>query len=142
MKKFELIVGLIVLFGIFLTILHISGGRILTVYASMITTAIILLIAIIFYFRNKADYYKRILRRIVIYGGLGLILYLTPSSLLVVVNQYKAESLQYLSVGHRPTERNAPQIQALKGRHLYYALANVDKSINSSNIEIFKSLRN
>ena len=158
MKKFELIVGLIVLFGIFLTILHIPGGRILTVYASsilsmfyyifsfaffngirlrdifkkisykdtnvkriigaigvglalsqiiiggvlklqfwsgtnniflpigLVNTAIILLIAIIFYFRNKADFYKMILRRIVIYGGLGLILYLTPSSLLVDID--------------------------------------------------------
>ena len=39
---------------------------------------LILIIATIFYFRNKADYYKKIFRRIIIYCGLGLILYLTP----------------------------------------------------------------
>jgi hypothetical protein len=154
MKKFELIVGFIAILGIFLKILHIPGGSILTVLAfstlsmfyyvfsfalfngislrnifkkvsykdtnakriigaiglgwalSAILTGVlfkllfwsganiqlrgglyaiglILPIATIFYFRNKTDYYKRIFKRIAIYGGLGLILYLMPSSTLV-----------------------------------------------------------
>ena len=39
---------------------------------------LILLITTIFYFRNRAEYYKRIFKKIVTYGGLGLILYLIP----------------------------------------------------------------
>jgi len=151
MKKFELIIGLVAIFGIFLKILLIPGGGILAGLActilsvfyyvfsfalfndiklrnifkkvsykdtnakrivgaiglgwgisaiilgglfklqlwagadinlltGLVTTGLILLIATIFYFRNKADYYKRIFKKIVIYGGLGLILYLTPTT--------------------------------------------------------------
>ncbi len=154
MKKFELIVGLIAIFGIFLKIINIPGGGTLITFAFMtlsmfyyvfsfalfngirlrdilkkgsykdtsikriigavglglsfppiicgglfklqlwpganiylltglVTTGLILLIATIFYFRNKADYYKRIFKRIIIYGGLGLILYLTPTSVFI-----------------------------------------------------------
>ena len=151
MKKFEIIVGSIAVFGIFLKILHIPGGSILIGVAVMtlsifyyvfsfaifhgiklrnifkkvsytdtnakriigaiglgwgisliiiggefklelwqgaeiqlvtglLFTGIILLIAIFFYFRNKVEYYKRIFKRILIYGGLGLILYLIPAT--------------------------------------------------------------
>lgn len=52
----------------------------------LVPMGVILVVAIIFYFRNKADdYYKRIFKRIAIYGGLGLILYFTPSTILVDV---------------------------------------------------------
>ena len=154
MKKFELIVGLIAIFGIFLKILLIPGGGILVGLActllavfyyvfsfalfngiklrnifkkvsykdtnakrivgaiafgfalSAILTGVlykllfwaganlllrvglyaiglILPIATIFYFRNKADYYKRVFKRIAIYGGIGLVLFFMPSSTLV-----------------------------------------------------------
>ena len=154
MKKFELIVGLIAILGIFLKILHLPGSGILIMLTfailslfyyvfsfalfngielrdvfknafykdtnakrmigavglgwtlsviilgvlfklqffsganmllqrGLVTLVLILFIAIIFYFRNKADYYKRIFKRIAIYGGLGLVLYLTPTSTLV-----------------------------------------------------------
>ena len=41
----------------------------------LVTVGLILLIATVLYFRNKADYsdyYKRIIKRIAIYGGFGL----------------------------------------------------------------------
>ena len=57
-------------------------GANMQLLAGLVVMGIILLIATFFYFRNKADYYKRIFKRIAIYGGLGLVLYLTPSSTL------------------------------------------------------------
>ena len=157
MKRFELIVGIIAIFGIALKFLHIPGSGILTVLTllilsifyyvfsfaffnnirlrdifkkvsykgtntkriigaiglgfalstiiigglfklqfwpgapivlmtGLVTTAIVLLIALIFYFRNKADtdfFYTGIFKKIAIYGGIGLILYLTPTETLV-----------------------------------------------------------
>ena len=59
------------------------AGANIYLHIGLVNTGFILLIAIIFYFRNKADYYKRIFKRIVIYGGLGLILYLTPIATLL-----------------------------------------------------------
>jgi len=49
----------------------------------LVTLLIILIIAIIFYFRNKTNFYVKIFKRIFIIGGLGLILYLTPHTTLV-----------------------------------------------------------
>jgi len=49
----------------------------------LIAVGIILILAIFFYFRNKIDYYKRVFKRIAIIGGLGLILYITPTATLV-----------------------------------------------------------
>ena len=49
----------------------------------LVSIGIILIIAIIFYFRSKADYYKGIFKRIAIYAVLGLVFYLTPNSTLV-----------------------------------------------------------
>jgi hypothetical protein len=46
-------------------------------------TGIILIIASFFYLRAKADYYTRIFKRIAIYGGLGVLLYLTPINTLI-----------------------------------------------------------
>jgi len=46
----------------------------------LIYTGLILLIAIFFYFRNKSNNYIRVFKRIVIYGGLGLVLYLIPTT--------------------------------------------------------------
>ncbi|MCL2328124.1 MAG: hypothetical protein FWC39_06370 [Bacteroidetes bacterium] len=65
----------------------------------LVAIGVVLFVAIIFYFRNKPnnytqishfqnkpdEYYKRIFTRIVIYGGLGLVLYCTPSTILVDV---------------------------------------------------------
>jgi hypothetical protein len=49
----------------------------------LIITGIILIIAIIFFFRNKTEYYRRIFKRIAVIGGLGFVLYLTPTASLV-----------------------------------------------------------
>ena len=37
-----------------------------------------------------------------------------------------SQSLQYISVGHRPTEQNAPQVQALQGRNKDVALSGLN----------------
>ena len=63
----------IILGGLF-KLLSFAGANI-QLLIGLLTTGIVLVIAIIFYFRSKADYYKRIFIRIAIYGGLGLILY-------------------------------------------------------------------
>ena len=47
-------------------------------------TALIVIVAIFFYYRNKIEYYKRIFKRIIIIGGIGLIVYLTPTSTILV----------------------------------------------------------
>lgn len=49
----------------------------------LVITGVILIIATIFYSRNKIEYYRRIFKRIAIIGGLGFILYLTPTATLV-----------------------------------------------------------
>jgi len=156
MKRFELIVGLIAIFGIVLKILHIPGGGILTVLTlttlsffyyvfsftffnsirlqdifkkvsykgtnskkiigtiglgfalstviigglfklqfwpgaaivlmtGLVATGMVLFIALISYFFNKGDsdnFYAGIFKKIAIYGGLGLILHLTPTKIL------------------------------------------------------------
>jgi hypothetical protein len=154
MKRFELIVGIIAVFGIILKILHVPGSGILIsltlsmlamlyyafsfalfhgirlrnifkkaaykeanakriigaiglgwalsalimgalfklqswpggdfqLLTGLVTLGIILLIASIFYFRNKAEYYKRVIKKIFIYGAFALVLYLTPTTVLV-----------------------------------------------------------
>lgn len=60
-------------------------GASMQLMVGLAITGLIMLIAAIFYFRNKADYYTRVFKRIAIYGGLGLVLYLTPSNTLVDV---------------------------------------------------------
>ena len=56
--------------------------------SGLATLGLILLIATIFYFRNNAEYYKRIFKRSAIYGGLGLILYLTPTTFFQRLNEF------------------------------------------------------
>ena len=74
-------ISLIIIGGLFK--LEFLAGADFQLLTGLVTIGLILLIAIIFYFRSKAAYYKRIFKRIAIYGGLGLILYLTPSSVFV-----------------------------------------------------------
>jgi magnesium-transporting ATPase (P-type) len=76
-----LTLSLIIVAGFFK--LQLFPGGNIQLLIGLITIGLILLIAIIFYFRNKTDYYKRIFKRIAIYGILGLVLYLTPDSTLV-----------------------------------------------------------
>ncbi len=72
----------IVIIGFFHKLLFLAGAN-LILLIGLIALGIILFISIIFYFRNKAAYYKRIFKRIAIYGGIGLMAYITPSSTLV-----------------------------------------------------------
>jgi len=90
MKKFELIVGLIAILGAFLKILHIPGGF----YIALLAFTTLSMFYYVFGFAlfngirlrdilkkaAYAEYYKRIFKRISIYGSLGLILYLIPAS--------------------------------------------------------------
>jgi len=71
------VLSLMVLGGLF-KLLFWTGGNI-QLLTGLVNIGLILPIAAIFYFRNKADYYKRIFKRIAIYGGLGLLLYLRPT---------------------------------------------------------------
>jgi hypothetical protein len=68
--------------GVIFKLLFWAGAN-MQLLTGLVVLGIILLVATIFYFRNKAEYYKRIFKRIVIYGGIGLLLFLTPSSALV-----------------------------------------------------------
>jgi len=63
--------------------LQFWNGASMQLMTGLVTLGVILLIATIFYFRNKAEYYKRVFYRIAIYGVFGIILYLTPTSFLV-----------------------------------------------------------
>jgi len=60
--------------------LQLWPGAVILLLTGLLFTGIILLIAIFFYFRSKAEYYKRIFKRFLIYGGLGLILHLIPAT--------------------------------------------------------------
>ena len=73
--------SVIVIGGLFK--LQFWAGANIQLLAGLATMGVILLIATIFYFRSKADYYKRIFKRIIIYGGLGIILFCTPTSTFV-----------------------------------------------------------
>lgn len=59
----------------------------------LIVTGIILIIALIFYLRNKIEYYRRIFKRIAIIGGFGLLLYFTPTNTLVDI--YYGDNPEY-----------------------------------------------
>ena len=77
MKRFELIVGLIAILVIILKIFSIPGGSTFAVlvFSTLSMFCCVCSFATILYFRNKADYsdyYKRIIKRIAIYGGFGL----------------------------------------------------------------------
>lgn len=58
-------------------------GAMVQLMTGLVMTGLILLIATIFYFRSKADFYKRVFRRIAIYGIPGLMLLLTSTATLV-----------------------------------------------------------
>ena len=73
--------------------LQLWAGANINLLTGLVTTGLILLIATIFYFRNRADYYKRIFKKIAIYGGLGLILYLTPTT--TFLNIYYENNPEY-----------------------------------------------
>ena len=68
-------------------------GATIQLMAGLVTTGLILLIAVIFYFRSKADYYKGVFKRIAIYGGLGFILYITPTA--TIVDIYYGDNPDY-----------------------------------------------
>ncbi len=59
-------------------------------------TGVVSLIALIFYFRNKSSFYKRIFKRVAIYGGLGLALYLVPAATFVDI--YYADFPDYANL--------------------------------------------
>ena len=68
---------LILIGGLFKLQFWAGGNRLLLL--GLLSIGLILLTVTIF----KSDYYKRILKRIAIYGGLGLVLFLTPTATLV-----------------------------------------------------------
>ena len=64
--------------GLFKLVLYPGAQPMLLV--GLLHIGIILVVAIVYYFRNKSDYYKRIFKRIAIYGAFGLTLYLIPTT--------------------------------------------------------------
>jgi hypothetical protein len=73
----------IIVFGIYNKLMYITEDKILLL--GLVCTGIILFILTIFFVRSRADYYKRFFKKIAIYGGLGLVLYLTPPMVLVEI---------------------------------------------------------
>ncbi|HRZ42067.1 MAG TPA: hypothetical protein P5228_05120 [Bacteroidales bacterium] len=65
--------------GILFKLQHWPGGD-TNLIAGLVTTLIILIIALIKYLKSKSDYYKLIFSRIAIIGGFGLILAILPES--------------------------------------------------------------
>lgn len=63
--------------------LQFYPGAAVQLVTGLLATAIIFTIATIVYYRKPNAYYKSIFKRVVAIGGIGLILYLTPSSSLV-----------------------------------------------------------
>lgn len=84
-------ISLIVIGGLFK--LQFWEGADMQLLIGLVNIGLILVIATIFYFRNKADYYKKIFKRIVIYGALGLVLYLTPTT--TFLNLHYANNHEY-----------------------------------------------
>ncbi len=72
----------LVIFGIQFKLLFWQGAN-EQLLIGLLPIGLILIVAAIFYFRDKTEFYSRIFKRITIYGGLGLLLYLTPTSTLV-----------------------------------------------------------
>lgn len=72
----------LVIFGIQFKLLFWQGAN-EQLLIGLLPIGLILIVAVIFYFRDKTEFYNRIFKRIAIYGGLGLLLYLTPTSTLV-----------------------------------------------------------
>ncbi len=63
--------------GILFKLQHWPGSNI-NLLAGLVTTMIVLIIALIKYYKCKDNYYKRIFKRIAIIGGLGLLLTVLP----------------------------------------------------------------
>lgn len=74
----------VIIMGALFKVQFWPGGNV-QLAVGLIATGVISIIASIFYFRNKDEYYKRIFKRVAIIGGLGLILYLTPTNTLIDV---------------------------------------------------------
>ena len=72
----------LVIFGIQFKLLFWQGAN-EQLLIGLLPIGLILIVAVIFYLRDKTEFYSRIFKRIAIYGGLGLLLYLTPTSTLV-----------------------------------------------------------
>jgi hypothetical protein len=71
-----------IIMGILFKLQFWSGGS-NQLEVGLVALGIISVITIIFYYRNKINYYKMIFIRIGVIGGLGLIVYLIPSDTLV-----------------------------------------------------------
>ena len=83
--------SMIVLGGLFKLVLYPNPDKMLLV--GLLYTGVILIVAIVYYLRNKSDYYKRIFKRIAIYGIFGLVLYLIPTT--TFLNIYFAKNPEY-----------------------------------------------
>jgi len=58
-------------------------GSAVMLNVGLLGTLIVLIISVISYFRNKADFYKRVFKRIAVFGVFGLVVYLVPTPTLV-----------------------------------------------------------
>ena len=72
----------IILVGVFFKLQIWSRANIILI-VGIIQLLFILIFSVIRYFKNKASYYNKIIRRIIIIGGIGIILFSTPTNTLI-----------------------------------------------------------
>ena len=77
----------IICVGLLFKLQHWPGSKI-NLLAGLITSLIILIIALIKYFKTKGDFYSRIIKRLIIIGGFGLIMLLI-SDLTIIKIQFR-----------------------------------------------------
>jgi len=72
----------IILSGVMFHLLLYPGGK-NAILAGLLPMGLITIITTILYFRYKINFYKRIFKRIIIYGGIGLLFYLTSFNTMI-----------------------------------------------------------
>lgn len=93
--------------GALFRFLLLNGGTILNT-AGLMALMVILIVNVISYFRSRASYYVGTLIRIVIYGGLGFILFYTPHSTFLTI--YYRGYPEYIEL-YKKVEANPENIE-------------------------------
>ena len=93
-----------IIVGILLSIIHVgilfklqfNPGAKVMLQDGLTGLAIATIVALIYYYKNKSTFYKRVLKRIAIIGIFGLVLNFTPSTSLV--DLYYSDSPEYAEI--------------------------------------------
>lgn len=94
----SIIVGIllsIILVGILFKLQFYPGAKVM-LQDGLTGLAIATIVALIYYYKNKSTFYKRVLKRIAIIGIFGLVLNFTPSTSLV--DLYYSDSPEYAEI--------------------------------------------